>query len=506
MSQNILNKKLSNTKIFIFLALIIFTGIIFRLIFSHFELPLNSDNLQYFLFAIDHSLGETVNSFKVSNIGWPYFVSFFFTIFSSNNYMDFMGLQKIISITISSFTAIPIYFLGKKFFRKEFALLGSCLFIFDPRIIQNSTFGISDPLYIIGIVIAIVLLLNSKKNIEILAFIVLGLSIGVRTEGLFLIPAFIIIYFIQKKITKDSIIKILISLLVISIILYAITYNQNIENSDKNLFSNIDSNVAEIYTSPETKFSGSPTNLMIDGFINFIKFLGWSQFPIWILFAPAGFIILLISKNENTSIILTLLFFISLPTLYAFSFSNDVRYLFPLYPIFSLLSLFTLTKINLKMKSILKISIVLGLIISSGLFLIWKDIDIENENEKYDVMKKISDSKKTINYFGDEVAYRIPITLETIDFPSTSDKILKQTMKVVNISRINSLEEYMKIAEENALTHLIIKEKNDYQFLDDIFKNENNYPYLIKEYDLINNNQEEYLKILKINYKKYKMD
>ena len=505
MSQNILNKKLSNTKIFIFLALIIFTGIIFRLIFSHFELPLNSDNLQYFLFAIDHSLGETVNSFKVSNIGWPYFVSFFFTIFSSNNYMDFMGLQKIISITISSFTAIPIYFLGKKFFRKEFALLGSCLFIFDPRIIQNSTFGISDPLYIIGIVIAIVLLLNSKKNIEILAFIILGLSIGVRSEGLFLIPAFIIIYFIQKKISKDSIIKVLISLLVISIILYAIIHNQNIESSDNNLFTNIDSNVAEIYTSPETKFSGSPINLMIDGFINFIKFLGWSQFPVWILFAPAGFIILLISKNKNTSIILTLLFFISLPTLYAFSFSNDIRYLFPLYPIFSLLSLFLITKINPKIKSIVKISIILGLIISSGLFLIWKDIDTEYESKKFELMKEISDNKKIINYFGDETSYRIPTILETVDFPIASNKILKQTMKIADISRVNSFEEYMKKGEREGLTHLIIKENNNYQFLDNIFKNEENYPYLIKEYDSITNEGEIDLKIFKIDYEKYKI-
>ena len=500
MSQNILNEKLSNTKIFIFLALIIFTGIIFRLIFSHFELPLNSDNLQYFLFAIDHSLGETVNSFKVNNIGWPYFLSFFFTIFDSNNYMDFMVLQKIISITISSLTAIPIYFLGKKFFRKEFALLGSCLFIFDPRIIQNSTFGISDPLYIIGIVIAIVLLLNSKKNIEIVAFIILGLSIGVRSEGLFLIPAFIIIYFIQKKITKESIIKILISLLVLSIILYGITYNQNIENSDNNLFSNIDSNVAEIYTSPETKFSGSPINLLTEGFINFIKFLGWSQFPVWVIFAPVGFIILLASKNKNTSIILTLLFFISLPTLYAFSFSNEVRYLFPLYPIFSLLSLFMLTKINSKMKSILKISIVLGLIISSGIFLIWKDIDTENENEKFELMKQITDNKKVINYFGDEVSYRIPTTLETIDFPVTSNEILKQTMKIADISRINSFDEYIDKGKNEGLTHLVIKENNDYRFLDDIFKNENKYPYLIKEFDSINEDDEIYLKIFKINY------
>ena len=500
MSQNILDEKLSNRKISIFLILIISTGIIFRLIFSHFDLPLNSDNLQYFLFAIDHSLGEQVNYFKIHNTGWPYFVSFFFSIFNSNNYMDFMGLQKIISIVISSLTVIPIYFLGKKFFRKEFALLGSCLFIFDPRIIQNSTFGISDPLYIMGLTIAIVLLLNLRKNTEILAFMILGLSIAVRSEGLFLIPAFVIIYFFQNKISKESITKILISIIVLTIILSLITINQNIENFDNGLFSRINSGVEEIYSSPETKLSGSPINLLTDGLINFIKFLGWSQFPVWVIFAPVGFVILLVSKNKNTSIILTLLFFISLPTLYAFSFSNEIRYLFPLYPIFSLLSLFLITKINSKMKSILKITIISGLIISSGLFLIWKDIDTENENEKFELMKQITDNKKVINYFGDELSYRIPTTLETIDFPMTSNEILKQTMKVADISRINSFEEYMIKGKNQGLTHLVIKENNDYRFLDDIFKNENKYPYLIKEYDSINNDKKIYLKIFKINY------
>ena len=152
------------------------------------------------------------------------------------------------------------------------------------------------------------------------------------------------------------------------------------------------------------------------------------------------------------------------------------------------------------MKSILKISIVLGLIISSGIFLIWKDIDTENENEKFELMKQITDNKKVINYFGNEVSYRIPTTLETIDFPVTSNEILKQTMKIADISRINSFDEYIDKGKNEGLTHLVIKENNDYRFLDDIFKNENKYPYLIKEYDSINEDDEIDLKIFKINY------
>jgi len=502
MSQQISESKHSQKIIIIILGVIIAGGISFRLLFSHFELPLNSDNLQYFLYAVDHSLGEPI-IIKMHNPGWPLFLSFFFTIFDSNDYMDFMALQKILSIVISSLTAIPIYFLGKKFFSKELALLGSVLFVFEPRIVQNSTFGISDPLYIIGITMAIILLLNTRKNFELLAFTVLGLSIIIRSEGLFLIPAFIIIYFWQKKISKDSIVKILFSLLIIFIILNTLTYFQNIDNANHSLFARIDSGVNEIYSSPETTLAGNPVNLLIEGFTNFIKFLGWSQFPIWMIFVPVGFIILLISRNMNTGIIFTLLFFISLPTLYAFSFTNDTRYLFPLYPIFSLLSLFFLTKFekNKKKKDILKICIITGLIISSSVFLIWKDVDVKNEQEIFKILKEISDNNKKVNYFGYEASYRIPAGLEKSQiFPISSNEIRQHATKMANNPRVDSLKEFMEFGIKNELTHLVIRDINQYTFFDDIYKNEENYSFLIKEYDSKDKGYEIHLKIFKINY------
>ena len=506
MSQIDLKSRISQ-KTTVFLLVIVITGIGFRLVFSHFELPLNSDNLQYFLYATDHSLGETVNSFKVQNTGWPLFLSFFFSIFSSNNYMDFMALQKILSIVISSLTAIPVYFLGKKFFSKELALLGSILFVFEPRIVQNSTFGISDPLYIIGITIAIVFLINSRKNFEYIAFAILGLSIAIRTEGLFLIPAFIIIYFLQKKISKVSFGKILISLLIISFVLSVVTYHKNSENAN-GIFHSAESGIKEIYISPETKLAGNPINLLVDGFINFIKFLGWSQIPVWVVFAPAGIIILLISKNKNTGIILTLLFFVSLPTLYAFSFTNDTRYLFPLYPIFSILSLYFLNKINKNKKkfSFIKIGIITGLIISSSLFLIWKDIDAENEQKTFALVREISDKEKIVNNYGYESSYTIPAALKEIQiFPITSNEIIQHSTKIVNVPRLNSLEEFMIFGIENKLTHWIVKENNNLPFLNDIYKNEDTYSFLIEEYDSSEKTYGTNLKIFRVNYDNYEL-
>jgi len=506
MSQKILENSSSQKMIIFLLGIIIVGGISLRLLFAHFELPLNSDNLQYFLYAIDHSLGEPP-TLKVHNPGWPIFLSVFFSIFDSNNYLDFMALQKIISIIISSLTAIPIYFLIKKFFSIELAVLGSFLFVFEPRIIQNSTFGISDPLYIIGIISAIVFLLYAKKNFEFLAFMFLGLSIGIRSEGLFLIPAFIIIYFWERKISKESVIKILICLLIISSILIGITYYQNIENINNSLFSRIDSGIEEIYESPETVLAGSPMNLLVDGITNFIKFLGWSQFPIWMIFVPIGFILLLIHKNKETGIIITLLFFISLPTLYAFSFSNDTRYLFPLYPIFSLLSIFFINSFSQnKNFSIIKIGIIGGIIISSSAFLIWKDIDVDKEQEAFDLMRDISNNK-IINHFGFEESYKIPVALEKAQiFPISSNEIDQYSTKVVGISRLNSLEEFMRVGFEKKLTHWAIKEKNHYSFLDEIFENENKYSFLTKEYDSRDAGHQIHLKIFKVNYENYNIE
>ena len=112
------------------------------------------------------------------------------------------------------------------------------------------------------------------------------------------------------------------------------------------------------------------------------------------------------------------------------------------------------------------------------------------------------------NDFGYEFSgYRIPVELEKAQiFPITSNEIIQHIIKIVNISRVNSLEEFMKVGIENKLTHLVIKEKNEYIFLDDIFKNEDKYDFLIKEYDSRENGHKIHLKIFKVNYEKYPLN
>ena len=97
--------------------------------FLHTEIPFNSDNFIYFKNAVDMTLGETEVFYRESNSGWPGFLSIIFSTFQSTNFMDYMALQRYVSIILSVITIIPVYLLGKQFFAKQYALLGAAIFV-----------------------------------------------------------------------------------------------------------------------------------------------------------------------------------------------------------------------------------------------------------------------------------------------------------------------------------------------------------------------------------------
>ena len=65
------------------------------------------------------TLGETEIFYHESNSGWPGFLSIIFSTFQSTNFMDYMALQRYVSIILSVITIIPVYLLGKQFFAKQ---------------------------------------------------------------------------------------------------------------------------------------------------------------------------------------------------------------------------------------------------------------------------------------------------------------------------------------------------------------------------------------------------
>jgi len=489
------------------LSSIITIGIAIRILFVPFEIPLNSDNFAYFMYAIDHSLGQN-STMQVYNNGWPLFVSFFFSLYNSNNFLDYMALQRILSVVISSLTAIPIYFLCRKFFDERFALLGSLIFVFEPRIIQNSTFGITDPLYILLIVIGMVFILNSSNKRNYLAFVAIALASVVRIEGLFLLPGFIFVFFLKNPINKEKIFHISVSVLIFILIISAIGILRMGEMGSDNFFSRVNDSTKELTDSPETKIYGSTINLVFAGLLNMFKFLGWSQIPMLVFVVPIGFA-LMIKDRKIIKFVLSMSFFIILPAIYAFSFSSDTRYLFPLYPLFSLLPLFLFRWISENKNGFFKISqisLIVLIVISSPLFLIWKDVDRNHESEVYEIIKEMIPSNGIVNNFVPESSYIFSAGINQMtDFPKTWAEISMNASKVVDIRKTNSMEELLTRESGDKMTYIVVKEYNVPAFLNDIFTNEERYDYLIKEYDSKEKGHDIHFKLFRINYEKIKI-
>ena len=98
-----------------------------------------------------------------------------------------MDLQRYLTVTISVITVIPVFILCRKFCGNGLSLLGTVFFVFQPRIIENSLLGITEPLFILLVLSCLVLFLQNNWKLKYLSFAFLALACLVRYEGIVLI-------------------------------------------------------------------------------------------------------------------------------------------------------------------------------------------------------------------------------------------------------------------------------------------------------------------------------
>ena len=109
--------KIETKFVFIIIFLI---GLGLRLFYFPYELPLIADGMDNFTYATAINFYEYLpNEWAPANIGWSIFLSFWFSLVNLDNSFDYMQFQRILSITISSLTTIPVYFLCRKFFNNK---------------------------------------------------------------------------------------------------------------------------------------------------------------------------------------------------------------------------------------------------------------------------------------------------------------------------------------------------------------------------------------------------
>ena len=494
--------------IFYSLLIIGITGLVIRILFLHIEIPINSDNFLYFRYAVDQITGYSSETDFVANDGWPFFLSLFFQITPSNNFMDYMALQRFLTIGISVLTIIPIYFLGKQFFSKSYSILGSAIFVFEPRIAQNSLFGITEPLYLIVLTISIVLIFNKKYYLQYISFVTLSCVILVRSEGLFLLPIFFTIFFLRSGINKKSLFSLLIILGIITCILLPASVIRTEHIGYDGLTGRISSGVIHISETADGNQS-QIFSIVVNGITNMLKFLAWSQIPYLIFFVPVGLFLLIKSRNKYEKYLILIGVSILVPTIYGYSFASDSRYIFPIYPIFCIISVhsikYFLQKTNTpKCFTILIFSIIL---VSSIFYLNWKDIDKVHELEAYNLALEISNRTSIVNVFSPESSYLNMVGLTKVEkFPVSSNEYMEKKVEVYWYNKTDSIMDVIILGKEKGLNHLIIDDnKNRPQFIKDILINEKKFPYLIKEFDSAEYGYNYKLKIYKIDYEKFEL-
>lgn len=495
-------KKFNFPLIEISILIIIALGI--RFIFFDKEIPLVLDALTYFSFSYETKvLGHLPEIIPFTNLGWPVFLTSFFNLFSFNSAIDYMNLQKIISMILSSLTIIPIYLICNKFTGKKYALFASSLFIFDPRIIQNSVFGLTDALYIFMMTIVFTLFFNSQKKYTYIAFGLVALTTMVRAEGVFVFIAISILFFIKFKNEKKIVLKYLFCFGIFILILSPIII-QRVE-----LFQN--EFMTPVFQKSET-ITNNEQNILTKifvGFENFVKLFGWVIIPIYLVFLIPGFIIMIRKwKKENFYIIIPIIV-MSIPIFYAYSIpALDTRYLFLLFPFFSIISSFFIAFLAERIQYIGKILpiILLIVIISSTVFL-YESSDFIAEKESYLISKYLIENAQGINTIYPEGKY-IRASEVINNFPKIpyKDSIGEYThkMKVFEMKEDN-LTEFINLHKNGGLTHIVIKIENVEKIIDDVYKNEGKYTYLekvldSKEMGWINN-----FKVFKINYEKFQI-
>jgi len=543
--------QLSKSNVVLYLVLIIVISLGLKLYLVDFSLPINSDNMHYALMAMPYLDGDFSQGIDSSHrgIGWSLFVSPFFSLIDSDNFMDYSNTMRILSLAVST-CCIPImYILCRKFFEQKYSLVGASLLAFEPHLNYNAGFGLGEPLFIIIILSSFYFILNKNTQYVIPSLLLAGAVWWVRPTGLVIFLIISTIYFIifrgQKHYFRNYALALILFLIILSPLLlqkydefgdpFYSPYNKQIfaGSYEKLLGENTrDLNPTMMDYIKNNGMASLLENYVLNGFFSTLVLLSKISFPYLFILIPFGIIFSFRAFDQNTKYVKANWIFILLSIvsmIIIIAIVPERRYLFFLLPfliIFSVipiqrvveygLSTFSFTK---KQKNIFLISVIFLVVIVSGCFTVfgYGKPDLILENEKIDFAKFVVDNlhDKTLREFGaTDYVYLQIITDQPGQFkqykPALGWKEYQELNENENGYKVmfiyaKSIDELIQNAEEFEIKYIIAKEEgNFYPFINDLYSNEKNYLYLTKVFD-----SDEFdfkklkLKVFEINYEKF---
>ena len=508
------------------------------------------DTYGYVLRGMAHNNGDFTEHPR-KTLGWSIFISPFFHMIDSNNFLDYVNIARGLGLMISIITVVPMYLLSRKFFDTKYSICAVGLFAFEPHLNHVSGLGMTEPLYIFAIILSLYFILNKNSKYSYLSFLTVGLLWWVRWNGIIMLLIASVIFFRNFKKTPKSFLKYLACLAICLVVVSPMLLERNEEYGNPLFFSQ-----------NQRVFTGEYVTIMADNMIDvqysafdYITDRGFGKFiekfvfmgiynlfftlskmllPYLIFFLPFGIVFSLRAFDQEKKFIQSnwILILISLAVfVFYFAIYPEKRLIYHVYPfliIFAMISLqrfveygLSTYSFNNKQKKICLVGIMCFVLVLSGLYTlryevpdpILSDEEIlfaESLENKFD--GKILDAGYTLKGL-----YYVHVTDPIGIFKNykISDDPGAYYMFEFNKENVNlmptvlyatSLEDFIEVSYEYELNYISINKNGVsdvfYPYLNEIYENEAKFPYLIKVFDT---EQEEFeklkAKVFEIDYK-----
>ena len=491
------------------LVIIISIGVFFRVYFTNWNIP--SEAPDSFVFLIE-GLGYASGDFSYfsTRFLWPGLLSIFFVFFHFDGNLGYFNLMRIITIVISVVSVPLVYHISKHYVDKKYAIFASAIFAFDPNIIENSLFLITEPLFILCGLLSVYFLIQKNNKLIILSFFFAGLSFDTRLNGIVII-LLVLIFCVLKIRKKEISIKLFVlgcCILIFVTIPYIYLPLELGKASVLDYFTNSIEIISSNHVQSATYSSNFQTNSSVlqVSIIRELIHLVRISVPYLIFFVPIGVIVSLKNFDINKKILFSAIIISLIIAIPQYLMSAEYRNLLFIIPIFCILSSIGIQRIfyNKKHYNLFIVFILIGLVLVSFGFLtihLDKDIILVEEREKFGKFVVNNFSGRIIGGPYNELSHNVPnAKFGTVEEGNIhNDKI----GIVVTYEPIDSNEKLKSIISNLKIDYVIVdsERNNRYPILQDVFENESGYLYLQKVFDSEEHEYKKYrVKIFKINY------
>ena len=553
--MNLLSLKKSRiTTIVICLLIISSISVAFKLPHVDFtEPPISEDTYVYILAAFSIINGDFSQP-DTKPLGWSILLSPFYLFDDSTDLLHYVNIARILSIAISTITILPMYILARRFFDEKYSLVASCLFAFEPHLINNSTLGLSEPLFILAIILTSIFILQKNHSWYFyMSFLLAGITWWIRVNGLITLVILSIIFFIVYKSSSKNFVKYLLCIVIFVLVASPMLIQKYDQFGDPLYFAISDNYFAgdQKHFALNTKYIeySASDYIQDNGIIGFLERFGLTGlsnmassllkmlFPYLIILVPFGILFSLRSFAQDKDYIKSIwvLMLITLGSVVMqFSIASDMRFIYHIFPFLIILSTIAIQRVvkyglstfsfSDKQKNFFLIGVICVIIILSGMFMLRVDTQDKILNQE-----RIEFTEILTKNFGGKVlgvgdSIRLLTYTQLYDSPNLFKEFKTSTYDFVvggqsnifahGMERIvlyaESLDELIQIGKEYDLKYIVINENANtdkiirYPYLTNLYDEGEKYPFLTKVLDTKEIGFKKFkVKVFEINYDKF---